>query len=96
MSENNKSVLTEQEKKRRNLFSVGVIISSIAAIVLVILRFAKVINVDAYIAVIGLTLVLQSGMLWKHQRKIAVFSLCVGVFSILAFCLTTCIYLFAK
>lgn len=96
MNENNMPVLTEQEKKRRNLLAVAIIICSIAVIVLVILKFAKVISVDAYFPVIALTLFLQSCMLWKTQRKIAVFQLCVGVFSILVFLFTTYIHFLVK
>ena len=95
MSENNNPVLSEQEKKRRNVLAVAVMICSVAVIVLVILKFAGVISIDAHMAAVALTLLLQSCMFWKSQRKVAIFLLCAGVFSVLVFCLTTYMYLFA-
>ena len=92
MRENNMPVLTEQEKKKRNLLAVAVIICSIAVIALVILKFAKVISIDAYMPVMAVTLALQAGMFWNIRRGLSVFMLCVAVFSLLVFCFTTYIH----
>ncbi len=92
MSENNKPALSEQEKKRINILAMAVIICSVAAVALVILKFAKVISVDAYMPVMAVTLLLQSCMFWKSQRKLGIFMLCTGLFCLLAFCVTTLIY----
>ncbi len=92
MRENNMPVLTEQEKRRRNLLAVGVIVCSVVAIVLVILKFAKVISIDAYMPVMALTLALQAGMFWNIRRGLSVFLLCASVFSLLVFCFTAYIH----
>lgn len=88
MSEN-KPAISKQEKKRINLLAAAVIVCSIAVIVLVILKFARVISIDAYMPAAALVLFLQSCMFWKRARGLALFQLGVGVFSILVFCITT-------
>jgi len=89
MNENKQPAISEQEKKRRGLLAAAIIVCSIAVIVLVILRFAKVINIDLHMPVVAVVLMLQSCMFWKTHRALSIFSICVGVFSILVFVLTT-------
>ena len=95
MSENNKPAISEQEKKRRNIFAVLVIVFSVATIVLVLLKLFDVIGVDAYMPVMAVVLALQAGMFWNERRWLAIFNLCVSAFAVLVFCITTyihCVY----
>ena len=89
MSENKQSAVSEREKKRKKVLSILVIVCSIAVIILAALKLLRVINIDLHMLVIAVVLMLQSCMFWKTHRALSIFSICVGVFSILVFVLTT-------